>query len=316
MYSWQELADLFGFEPGWLNRMGGMGSLPRHDAVLIVTHPGGGKSFDYDDYWEDADLIYTGHGQRGDQRRTGTNRFVADNLRTLLVFEQAGPGQLRYLGSPECVEEWPETAPDRDGQQRRVIRFRLRFHAAPPVEGSSRGDGRQPSIDPDRRPRPFDSSRPPRPRRSQGRRLDPAETAALQEKAVQDHHALVATLNDALIAAGWSDVGEIPVAIDLWGRSPAGERTIFEMKTLRPHSELSRVRDAVAQLLEYRFFYGAADDRLCLVTDHPLSDKRVRLLRALDIAVVIVDGDRLLPGTPNAREWLDGLLGLPPALAA
>jgi hypothetical protein len=49
VYSWDELADLFGFEVGWLNRMGGMGSLPRHDAVLIITHPGGGKSFDYDD---------------------------------------------------------------------------------------------------------------------------------------------------------------------------------------------------------------------------------------------------------------------------
>lgn len=70
--------------------------------------PGRRKSFDYDDYWDGADLIYTGHGQRGDQQRTGTNRYVGDNLRTLLVFEQAGPAQLRYVGSPVCVDEWPE----------------------------------------------------------------------------------------------------------------------------------------------------------------------------------------------------------------
>ena len=28
IYSWDDLAELFGFQPGWLNRMGGMGSLP------------------------------------------------------------------------------------------------------------------------------------------------------------------------------------------------------------------------------------------------------------------------------------------------
>ena len=27
-YSWEELGETFGFEPGWLNRIGGMGSLP------------------------------------------------------------------------------------------------------------------------------------------------------------------------------------------------------------------------------------------------------------------------------------------------
>ena len=97
VYSWEELADLLGFEVGWLNRMGGMGSLPRHDAVLIITHPGGGKSFDYDDYWVGADLIYTGKGRKGDQRRTDANRYVGDNLRTLLVFEEAGSRALRYL---------------------------------------------------------------------------------------------------------------------------------------------------------------------------------------------------------------------------
>jgi hypothetical protein len=227
------------------------------------------------------------------------------------VFEQAGPAQLRYVGSPVCVDEWPETAPDRDGEPRRVIRFRLRFDpTTPPPGGAPRGgDDGQVSTDPDRRPRPFDASRPPRPRASNGRRRDAAETAALQEKAVQAHHALLATLNEALLAAGWSDVEEIPAATDLWGRSPDGDRTIFEAKTLRPETELGRVRSAIGQLLEYRFFYGAPEDRLCLVADHPLSDKRVRLLGALGIAVVVIEEDRLLPGSPDARERLGGLLG-------
>ena len=308
IYSWEELASLFGFEVGWLNRMGGMGSLPRHDAVLIITHPGGGKSFDYDDYWEDADLIYTGKGQTGDQRRTSENRYVGDNLRTLLVFEQAGPAQLRYVGSPVCIDEWPEVAPDRHEQPRQVLRFRLRFERSTSSGASGNGRRRQVSTDPDRRPRPFDPSRPPRPRAPAGRRRDPAETAALQEKAAQDHHELVTMLNNALLVAGWSEVEEIPAAIDLWARNPNGDRTIFEVKTLRPSSELDRVRGAIGQLLEYRFFHGDSSDRLCLVTDHPLSDKRVRLLGALDIAVMVVDDDRLLPGSPNTRERLAGLL--------
>ena len=318
-YSWQDLGEMFGFEPGWLNRTGGMGSLPRHEAVLIITHPGGGKSFDYDDYWDGADLIYTGKGQVGDQRRVGENRYVGDNARTVLAFEQAGPAQLRYLGSPICVDEWPETARDRHGDPRRVIRFRLRFDAEQPLGGDGANGGRpkgatrEPSADPDRRPRAFDASRPPQPRETRGRaRREPAETAALQEKAMQTHHALVAGLDEALRAAGWSDVSEIPVAIDLWGRSSDGARTIFEVKTLRPDSELGRVRAAISQLLEYRFFFGAPEDGLCLVTDHPLSDKRVRLLRALGIAVLVVEGDRLLAGSPGARERFPSLLDAEP----
>jgi hypothetical protein len=44
------------------------------------------------------------------------------------------------------------------------------------------------------------------------------------------------------------------------------------------------------------------------VTDHPLRDKRVRFLSALGIAVVIVDGDRLVPGSPDAQAQVEGLL--------
>jgi hypothetical protein len=129
---------------------------------------------------------------------------------------------------------------------------------------------------------------------------------------VQAHHALVTRLNEALVAARWNDVGEIPAAIDLWGRSSDGVRTIFEVKTLRPDSELGRVRAAISQLLEYRFFFGTPEDGLCVVTDHPLSDKRVRLLRALGIAVLVVDGDRLLADSPDARERFPSLLDAEP----
>jgi len=105
---------------------------------------------------------------------------------------------------------------------------------------------------------------------------------------------------------------EIPVAIDLWGRSSDSARTIFEVKTLRPGSELERVRAAISQLLEYRFFFAAPEDGLSLVSDHPLSDKRVRLLRALGIPVLLVEGDHMLGGSPDARERFPSLLDAEP----
>jgi hypothetical protein len=38
-YSWEELGDLFGFEPVYITRVGGMVSRPVHGAILLITHP-------------------------------------------------------------------------------------------------------------------------------------------------------------------------------------------------------------------------------------------------------------------------------------
>jgi hypothetical protein len=50
-YSWDELAPLFEFQPDYLGAAGGMVPRPDFNALLLITHPGGGMSFDYDDYW-------------------------------------------------------------------------------------------------------------------------------------------------------------------------------------------------------------------------------------------------------------------------
>lgn len=311
IYSWDELAQLFGFEPGWLNRMGGMGSLPTHDAVLIISHPGGGKSFEYDDYWDGTDLIYTvtasgaiSNGPaRIDTSATTCARCSSSNRPAPRSCDTAarryastsGP-RLRRTAMAMIAALFAS-----------VFGSRLTRHSKERRLGTALGP--HPLT---RNGAPARSTRRGRRARdratSAGDRRDPAETAALQEKAVQAHHELVSAVNDALLATGWTDVGEIPAAIDLWGRSPDGARTIFEMKTLRAASELGRVRSAIAQLLEYRYFFGEPEDDLCVVTDHPLSDKRVRLLRTLGIGVVVADGDRLIPGSPDARERLHGLL--------
>jgi hypothetical protein len=52
------------------------------NALLLMTWPGGARSFNYDDYWSQGDLIYTGRGKTGDQKLEGANRDLADNTRT------------------------------------------------------------------------------------------------------------------------------------------------------------------------------------------------------------------------------------------
>jgi hypothetical protein len=154
---------------------------------------------------------------------------------------------------------------------------------------------------PERRPRAFDPDRVPTPPRPGETERTREETHALQEKAVRGHHELVSALALWLEEAGWTEVGEIPAAIDLWARMPAGnQRIIFEAKTVRAGSEGPRIRAAIAQLLEYRFFYGEPEDELCVVCDRPISDRRVRLLDGLGIAVLFQDGQSFLPGSPRA----------------
>jgi len=98
--SWEELADLFDFKPDYLSAAGGM-----------VPRPGGGKSFDYEDYWDGADLIYTGRGKRGDQTLDRPNGDAAENRRHLLVYENVSSKQLRFLGEATCTQHWEATGP-------------------------------------------------------------------------------------------------------------------------------------------------------------------------------------------------------------
>ena len=142
-----------------------------------------------------------------------------------------------------------------------------------------------------RRPRRFDPERRPNPSQSDTSMVDVEESLALQEKARQGHHALLVNLHAALARAGWTDLEEIPAAIDLRGRTPSGQRIIFEAKTVSASNETSQCRSAVAQLLEYRLEYGQPEDALCLAVDERLSERRAEILDRLGIAVVMVGAD-------------------------
>ena len=201
----------------------------------------------------------------------------ATTFADLLVFEQSGPRLLRYLGSPlHRRVARDSTGPARRPASRDPLPTSLRRST---TDGRRRrGRHRARVADPDRRPRPFDASRPPGPRRYAEGSSDPRRQRRFKRRPCKATMRSSRPSIDAFRAAGWTDVFEIWAAVDLWGRSSDGARLIFEVKTLRPDTELGRVRAAVAQLLEYRFFYGAPDDHLCLVTDHPLTDRRVRFL--------------------------------------
>lgn len=302
VYSWDEVGELFDFKAAYLSAAGGMVPRPDHNALLLITHPGGGKSFDYEDYWDGSDLIYTGRGKTGDQALSGANGDVAGNLKTLHVFENSGPKQLRYLGEAISVGSWPARGTGDDGNERTIHRFRLRFSsdssARVPVE---RPQAHRSAAPPQRRPRAFDPNLSLEPFESTGQRTSPEEKLALQEKRAKAHRAILVALHASLVKSGWLEIEEIPAAIDLRGRHPTGHRVIFEAKSIEGN-EVAQCRSALGQLLEYRFFYGTPDDRLCLVVDQAISDARVRFMESMGVGVLLTsEADLTLVGTMGSK---------------
>lgn len=159
----------------------------------------------------------------------------------------------------------------------------------------------------ERRPRPFDATRLPKTITPATQHASPEETFAQREKATRGHHKLLVALDRALKAAGWTDIEEIPLAIDLWARAPKSrQRIIFEAKTLG--DELHQARAALAQLLEYRHVYGNKVDELCLVLNRRLSGTRERILGAMGITVIWQDGDGFRTAGHKSRSWVSSLL--------
>lgn len=295
LYSAQELGEHFGFRPYYLRTAGGMVSAPRRGALLLITHSNEDASFEYGDYWDGDDLVYTGRGQSGDQVLAGQNRDVAENRRALLLFAHHERYQRLYLGRATCTNHWWSPAHDKNGAPRKVLRFCLRL-------GASGATSSIPSRSPlHRRPRQFNEAPPSAPAPGASA-LTPDEVARLMEKAVSAHHSLLLALKRCLETNGWTDVQEIPAAVDLWAQH-GPVKVIFEAKTITPRTELTRTRAAISQLLEYRYFYGAATDRLCLVCNEPLSDRRLRLLAALGIDVLWHDGKRFVACSEGASHW-------------
>jgi hypothetical protein len=300
VYTAEELGAIFGFSPYYLRTAGGMVPVPQKRSLLLITHADQGASFEYGDYWDGDDLIYTGRGQDGDQVLSGSNRDVAENRRHLWIFERQEKYQRRYLGRAICTAHWWSVAPDKNGVSRRVLRFCLRLEAALATEASPTGS-RRPFH---RRPRAFGGSAPSAPSPGSAS-TTPEEVAQLIEKANAIHHGLLTSLKRWLEARSWTDIQEIPTAVDMWARH-GQRRVLFEAKTISSDTELAQTRAAIAQLLEYRYFYGTQSDCLCLVTNRPLSDRRLRLLAALGIDVLWCDGEMFVPSGDREGLFVSG----------
>jgi hypothetical protein len=121
--------------------------------------------------------------------------------------------------------------------------------------------------------------------------------------------ALLVALYQRLVDAGWTNIQETATSVDLWATNPAhGRRTIFEVKTLGARTEVKRTRGALSQLLEYRYFDGSREDRLCLVTNVPISDAREQFLRTQGVAVLALDGGGFQAIGLLAQEWFRVLI--------
>jgi hypothetical protein len=195
-------------------------------------------------------------------------------------------------------------APDADGVERYVLKFRLALESAPVNAATATASRRESPL---RTPRPFSPDRVPTARAPEvSRRTTPEETAALQEKANQEHHRILSHLSAALASAGWQQIEEIPAAVDLWATQPHGSsRVMFEVKGLSATNEVPQCRAALSQLLEYRFFYGTDEDRLCLIVDRPITDRRRAVFESLGVGVVVVtESGGLQPAGQLAIEIL------------
>lgn len=318
VYDWDELGALFEFEPSYLQSAGGMISRPAQNALLLITNQEEAGSFSYGDEWDGDELIYTGRGLSGHQRLSGQNKQLADNSRVTYLFEYAGKHELRFCGQVECVDDWESIGPGKDGRERRMLKFRLRplrsqsaaGAAAPRTNRLPASGGRAVSSF---RARPFDPGRRPSDRR-RGKMPDPEAQRVRAEQADAAHQRTLSTFGQWLADRAWESLEEMDGAIDLIGQAPpeqGGRRAIFEIKSITLGTERTRVRAGLAQLLEYRLFLGEPKDALCLVSNRPISERRLRLLNHLGIAHAYVEGGQvavsgikasrdLLPG-PNAR---------------
>jgi hypothetical protein len=115
IYSWDELARVLGVNANYFSDAGGMFTRPDLNSVIVITHPGGGKSFDYKDEWDGDELIYTGRGKKGNQPYTGATRDVGDNQRDIHAFEHVAPKTLEYLGRAHCTTTGPNATATNEG---------------------------------------------------------------------------------------------------------------------------------------------------------------------------------------------------------
>jgi 5-methylcytosine-specific restriction protein A len=112
-------------------QQGGISTPKEHPLVIAFTGEAG-VSHGYHDFWDDDEVFhYFGEGQVGDMKYVAGNRSIGEHVKdgkTLIVFQMMGKGRpYRYLGRFMCQSSYIQPGtPDREGQPRSAIVFRLR----------------------------------------------------------------------------------------------------------------------------------------------------------------------------------------------
>ncbi len=112
-------------------QQGGISTPKEHPLVIAFTGEAG-VSHGYHDFWDDDEVFhYFGEGQIGDMKYVAGNRAIGEHVKdgkTLVVFQMMGKGRpYRYLGRFMCQSSYVQPGtPDREGQLRSAIVFRLR----------------------------------------------------------------------------------------------------------------------------------------------------------------------------------------------
>jgi 5-methylcytosine-specific restriction protein A len=126
-------------------QQGGISTPTNVPAVFIFTGEIGSKYGYSDRYDEDGCFLCTGEGHKGDMRMIRGNRAIRDHEKvdkTLCLFEEVDGkrGYRNYVGEFSYIEHFTEPRPDKDGNVRNAIVFRLAKKSTSshdPPEGST-----------------------------------------------------------------------------------------------------------------------------------------------------------------------------------
>jgi len=127
-YTRRNLHKLYGGQ-----QQGGISTPSGHNFIMLFTGDQG-QQYGYRDGWNDEGVfLYTGEGQVGDMAFVRGNRAIHDHIadgKDLHLFEYLQRGQVRYVGQMICAGFQERRAPDKNGNQRKVIVFELQPIAA------------------------------------------------------------------------------------------------------------------------------------------------------------------------------------------
>ena len=260
-------------------RQGGIGVSARTPNVLVFTDKRTGARYGYNDRWDGPVFHYTGEGQMGDQRMASGNQAIlghASDGRSLRLFKGVR-GVVRYEGEFVLDEEeawYFAHAPDRNGNLRKVVVFRLRAAELPyPLptssyevareERASFGRGSNP-VNEDvasSRPAPFE--------------IDPN----VIDRGTRGHNRTQNLLRAFVESKGIRTLQPDPAAgdpdFDLgWIRK--GVWFVVEVKSLTTSNEARQLRLALGQVLDYedRLLRRHDSVKAVIATEEPVNDRR------------------------------------------